>query len=99
MQAAAADTTDEALDIRRECRRRRRLISDAVGDPTAIGTSVHLLMTTGLGLVFCDCTSTMAQWFTVVSIFDMYVFRSPPPNRRTPVTNFWAGTGAVYTIW
>jgi len=98
MQAAAAETTDEALDIRRECRRRRRLISDAVGDPVAIGISVHLLMTTGLGLVVCDCTSTMVQWFTVVVIFDMYVFRSPPPNRQTQVTNLWEGTGVVYTI-
>jgi len=82
MPAAAADTTDEALDIRRECRRRRRLISDAVGDPMAIGTSVHFLMTLSLGLVVCDCTSTMAQWFTVFTIFGMYVLRSPSPNRR-----------------
>lgn len=59
MPAAAADTTDEALDMSRECRRRRRLISEAEGEPTAIGTSVHLLMTIGLGLVVCDCTSTM----------------------------------------
>lgn len=69
MQTAAADTTDEALDIRRDCRRRRRLISAAVGDPMAIGTSVHFLMILRLGLVFCDCTSTMAQWFTVFTIF------------------------------
>jgi len=68
MPAAAADTTDEAFDTRRERRRRRRVISEAVGDPMAMGTSVHLLTTIGLGLPLCDCTSTMAQRFTVVAV-------------------------------
>jgi len=84
MPAAAADTTDEALDMRRECRRRRRLISDAVGDPTAIGISVDLLITAGFGLAVCDCTSTMAQWFTVVTMCSArtFVHRSLSPSRK-----------------
>jgi len=93
MPAAAADTTDEALDMRRECRRRRRLISDAVGDPTAIGTSVHLLMTIGLGLAVCDCTSTMAQRLTVVAVFGLTFIVSTGRRRQadeTQVTNLWA---------
>lgn len=68
MPAAAADITDEALDMRRECRRRRRLISEPEGDPMAIGTTVDVArfrLAPGFGLVwFSVCTSTMA---TVVS--------------------------------
>jgi 4-hydroxybenzoate polyprenyltransferase len=63
MPAAAADITDEEVDMRRERRRRRRFISEAVGDPMAIGITVDVALirlVSDLGLVmFGVCISTM----------------------------------------
>lgn len=45
--AAAADTTDEPVDMRRERDRRRRLVSETDGDRSAIGTIVVDMKTGG----------------------------------------------------
>lgn len=74
--AAAADITDEALDMRRDLRLRRRLISETDGDPFAIGitTTVLLFLTTSLGLVGCECISTMTLRVLVTSVSKQKIY-------------------------
>lgn len=82
MPAAAADMTDEALDMRREWRRRRRLISEAVGDPMAMGTTTDVIwLVPGLGLVwFGDCTSTMASSSVAVELVQLVGGEASPAD-------------------
>lgn len=62
---AAADTTDDVVEMSRDRRRRRRFISEAVGDPGAMGTTAVVPLLEA-AVRSCGCAAASAMSVTCV---------------------------------